>query len=72
MGRGSLTIPLTGYTTTQAEKNSLKTWARNRTKLVYDDDENSNINVIIASSNNTRKASRPGYYEFSFTIIQVE
>ena len=72
MGRNSKKINLNGYTTVQSEKNTLKNWAINRTVLVYNDDENSNINVRIFSFNSIRKPSRPSYYEYSITIIEDE
>ena len=72
MGRGSLSIPIKGYTVTQADKNTLKGWARARTKLTYNDDENTSVFVRMINFSNTRIAGRPSYYEYSFTIVQVE
>jgi hypothetical protein len=70
MGRGSKKIDLNGFTRNQAEKNSLKGWSRARTKLVYNDDENTNINVYILSFRSIRKPGIPGYYDFNITIIE--
>lgn len=73
MGRESKRITLNGYTTVQAEKNSLKNWARAGTKLIYNDDENTNINVILVSPVTfTRKPSMPSYYEYSLVLIENE
>lgn len=71
MGRGSLEIQLSGYTTSQSEKQQLQTWAKNRTALVYNDDEQTNIDVRIILPSFPRPVY-PGVYNYNFTIKEDE
>jgi len=72
IGRGSKRINLAGFTVLQSEKNSLQTWAKNRTQLTYNDDENTNIKVRILNPVFTRVKGVPNYYKFSFTLVEDE
>ena len=72
MGRGSKRIGLSGFTTVQSEKNSLQTWAKNRTQLTYNDDENTNIKVRLLNPVFTRLKSVPSYYKYGFTLVEDE
>lgn len=72
MGRGSKVIRLDGYTTTQSEKNQLRDWARESTALVYNDDENSSINVRILDFQSRRLAGVPNYYRYIIILKEDE
>lgn len=71
LGRASTVFALSGYTTVQADKNQLRTWAKAGTELTYNDDENSNMTVLITGFEYRRL---PGYsqtyYVYSLVILE--
>jgi len=73
MGRRSKRISINGYTKSQSEKNSLKNWNRNRTSLIYNDDENTDLGVrIIGGFESVKLPGMGTYYRYSFMLIEDE
>jgi hypothetical protein len=71
LGRASTKFPLAGYTTVQADKNQLRTWAKAGTALTYNDDENTNMSVLIADFEYRRiPGFGAAYYRFSMVIVE--
>lgn len=71
LGRASTKFPLAGYTTVQSEKNQLRTWAKAGTLLTYNDDENTNMSILIADFEYRRiPGFGAAYYRFSMVIVE--
>lgn len=74
MGRNSKTLSLRGYIISTTDKNQLETWAEEQTLLVYNDNENTDINVRIFNNLTIkRRAGFPvNYYDYSFELVVDE